>query len=99
VNHELKMKFASLSFAILALVTGLIAAYYWYQASKVEVVPLWQELGTIEPLGGGDTHWIVGMLKAAQKSGALNKLAALWTAASVALSAFSAVIGAWPFGC
>jgi len=90
------MKFISFALALLALVTGLVAAARWYKASKVEIMPLWAELGVIEPLGGSSNHWIVGILKAAQKSGALNKEAALWTASSVFLSALSAVIGAWP---
>jgi hypothetical protein len=91
------MKLMSFSFALLALVTGLIAAYYWYKASKVEIVPLWQKLHIMEPIGGGDSHWIVGILEAVGESCSLNKIAAVWTASSVFLSAVSAVIGSWPF--
>ena len=84
-------------FALSALITGIAASRYWFKASKVEIVPLWKQLGSIEPVGGSDSHWIVGILEAAQKSGTLNKQAALWTAASVFLSAISTTFGAWPF--
>jgi hypothetical protein len=84
------MKVIGLVFAFIALVTGLIAAYFWSRASMVPIVPTWK----IEP-GESDASqqgWQVGTMMAFSKSGELNKLAARWTAASVALGAIGTFI-------
>jgi hypothetical protein len=84
------MKVIGLVFAFIALVTGLIAAYFWSRASMVPIVPTWK----IEP-GESDASqqgWQVGTMMAFGKSGELNKLAARWTAASVALGAIGTFI-------
>lgn len=75
--------------ALLALGTGVFAAWKWYQASKVEVVPSWIEQGRIERPGGEIEGWVLGHMKASQKSAALNKVAAIWTGISVILGPLS----------
>ena len=35
--------------AVAALIAGLLSAWYWLKASRVEVTPLWAELGMAEP--------------------------------------------------
>ncbi len=103
------MKGASVFLAIVACATGLIAARYWYSASKVNIVPLgpnWNPPGSgkpIEPLlpelkaldiavaNITDNQAIIDEIK---KGAGLNKTAAAWTAASVAASSASAILGA-----
>jgi hypothetical protein len=64
------MKWASVGLALLAAVTGLVAAFYWYRSSKIQIEPTW----LAEP---GDTQlsqmgWMAGMMKAFMKSADLN---------------------------
>jgi hypothetical protein len=85
------MKWASVGLAALATVTGLVAAYYWYRASKIQIEPTW----LTEP---GDNQlsqmgWMAGMMRAFMESAGLNKHAAFWTAFSVALTAVSSIVG------
>ena len=93
-----------------ALITGFAAAYYWYRASAVEFPPGWYQniggagggyTGGYTPGGyvggggggvGGDV--ISGAMMVLRKSSGLNKAAALWTAASVLLSAASSIASA-----
>ena len=87
------MKYFSIGMAVGAFVCGLIAAYYWFQASKTKIAPSW----TIEP---GDTTqsqmgWVVGTMVAFEKSSSLNKIASLWTALSVLFGAISSIVGAF----
>ncbi len=81
------VKVIGLVCAFIAFVTGLIAAHYWHRASKVPIVPAWR----VEP-GESDASsrgWQSGTMEAFSKSGQLNKVAARWTAISVALGAIS----------
>jgi hypothetical protein len=90
------MKYVALALALLAAGTGLLAALYWHRASKVQIIPMWEEQGRMEPvsLAQGNTEWIVGLLKTGEKSSYLNKVAAQWTAVSVFLGALSSLAGA-----
>ncbi len=103
------MKCASITFAIVALGTGLLAAFYWYKSSRITIGPTgpdWGLPGTgahIEPVipeakaldmsvaNMRDNQAVIDAIKIAA---ALNKVAALWTAASVTASAVSAILGA-----
>ncbi len=85
------MRSITVAFAIAALGTGLMAARYWYKSSKIDVHSGW-------PVEPGDTMlaqigWIAGIMENITKAAELNKLAAVWTAASVLLSAASAIVG------
>lgn len=88
------MFFAALIIAGLSTGAALRSAWLWYASSKIEIVPLWQKLGQMEPVGGSDTHWTIGILEAAQKSAAINGSAARWTGAAAVLGALSTLIGA-----
>lgn len=84
------MKVIGLVCAFFGLVTGLKAAHCWHRASKVPIVPAWK----VEP-GESDASqqgWQSGTMEAFSKSGELNKVAARWTAASVALGAIGTFI-------
>jgi hypothetical protein len=86
------MKIASMALAIGSLVTGLVAAWYWYKSSIVKVVPK-----ADGRFGGGmataTAPWLSGAMVAFAEGARLNKNAALWTAASVVLAALSSITG------
>jgi hypothetical protein len=84
----------TMALAVAALVTGLIAAWKWYAASRIQPKPGWR-MEPVEPVLS-NMGWTSATLEAFDKAGHLNGRAALWTAASVVLSALSAVAGAWP---
>jgi hypothetical protein len=92
------MKCATIMLAILAGGVGLRAAQLWFFASRVQPIPMWAELNTMEPLDHvqAQSHWIGGLLKASTESSELNKRAALWTAWAVGLGALGSIAGAWP---
>ncbi|MEO9169068.1 MAG: hypothetical protein ABI230_11750 [Aestuariivirga sp.] len=79
------MKALSIILSLFAFLTGSLAAYFWYKASKVPVVPVYEQLGGsgFEPIGGSQMDWIVGLLQATHESARLNKIAAIFTAVSV----------------
>ena len=84
----------SLTLAVFAAVTGLIAAYYWYRASKVNYVPIEQVGNQLRKVPESDTAaWLHAIKLIVERSGELNKAAALWTAVSVALAGVSGLVG------
>lgn len=90
------MTWLPLAVAIAGFAAGLVAAFYWYRASRVNFVPFWEANGGVEPVDPLQSaeHWVVALMKTGRKSGKLNRIAAVWTALSVLLSAISAVLGA-----
>src|SRR5260370_1006166 len=93
------MKAISIALAITTLVTGLKAAWHWYQSSRVIIDPGWTPPGLPGPSEPvmpeqQQTGWTVATITAFEEAASLNRTASLWTAASVGLSAASAVIGA-----
>jgi hypothetical protein len=87
----------SISLALLSSAAGLVAAWFWYRSSQVPAVPPWAAVGGIEP-GDPDlarSGWIAALLESTQEAGRLNKVAALWTAASVALGVAAVVAQAF----
>jgi hypothetical protein len=84
----------TMALAVAALGSGLIAARKWYAASKIQPKANWRT----EPVAPvlSNMGWTSGTLEAFERAGQLNAKAALWTAASVVLSALSAIAGAWP---
>jgi hypothetical protein len=86
-------------------VTGCTGAWYWYQASKVSIIPTRDDLaapsrpldpGLIaelqkNPLPPEYGAWLASV-GAATKASRLNKTAAIWTAASVALNALAGLL-------
>ena len=87
------MKVAEIAIAALAFVTGLIAAWYWYRASKIAADPGWGPNGLAEPGVHSTTQdaWIGAMLQSASESARLNKIAAFWTAVAAMLNALAAL--------
>lgn len=83
------MKYAIAIFATGALITGLKAAYHWYQSSEVQIDPGWTAANpeTVDrDLRQMAQHGAI--IEAAGRSAMLNKIAARWTAASVVFRIF-----------
>lgn len=80
--------------ALVACITGFIAAYQWYKASQVPITPAWVAGGS-EPVLSGQSQagWTAGLTDASTKSADLNSIAAKWTAASVAFGSAFNLIG------
>jgi hypothetical protein len=89
------VKAASFVLAIFGFAAGMVAAWYWLRSTRVQATPPWAQFGGIERPGGDPEGWIVGLLQAAKESAALNKVAAIWTAASVIFNSLAALAGAW----
>jgi hypothetical protein len=82
-----------LAFALIAIATGLIAAWYWFGSTRVNIDP-----ATSEHDGGRTFHfmkWVESVMGASKSASELNRKAALWTAISVLAGGLSAVFGAW----
>jgi hypothetical protein len=75
-------------FAALAVISGLVAAWYWYQSTKPTVPPV------VEDNVMHAMKWFNGVKDTADQTARANKKAALWTAASVLLGAISTLSGA-----
>lgn len=86
------MHTGSLIIAVLACVTGLRAAYLWWQASRIPVNPAW----IVEPGETTDSlqGWVAAMLEASFRSSKKNARAAVWTGVSAGLSGLTALFGA-----
>ncbi len=83
--------------AVAALISGLIAAYYWFRSAEVRL----KKLGNFaEPVNeavlDSFTQWIFEIADNIKDAAALNKRAAIWTAVSVVLGAIASVIGNRP---
>lgn len=103
------MKCLTLALVVIAMAVGLKAAWEWYKASAVEIdfgypgpglPPTYRRLGQDFPRmpESGDPEMqrmneIAATWEATQQSSAINRRAALWTAASVILGAITTVIG------
>lgn len=96
----------SLSLAIVAFGTGIVAAVYWFRASIVEIPTDWG-IHSSKPLKAGAriptvdelnayVSWIFAIKDAFEKSSRLNKSAATWTAIAVLLGTLATVSGILP---
>jgi hypothetical protein len=82
----------SVGLATLSLLIGVLAAYYWWQASRVAIVPVWGErepLDQTQALAG----WVAGFNRAAELSGSLNKTAAILSGCAVVGSTIAGWVG------
>jgi hypothetical protein len=81
--------------AAAALISGIIAAWYWYKATRVRFEPEFDQLPIDAP--EMDVAWklIRAIMISVTKAGRLNRRAALWTAVSVVLGGASALFGAF----
>jgi hypothetical protein len=77
---------------VLAFLTGVVAATYWYRSSTVAVEPQ-VDHRTGGAMPGPVRRWLGGMLIAAEDSATLNKKASVWTAATVVLGTLSNLVG------
>jgi len=96
----------SFAFATLAaFIVGLLAAYYWFKASKIEIDPGWRggspqsAADARRPVEPGESQlsesmWLNATMEAAAKSAGFNRRAAGLTAVAVALGALSSILGA-----
>jgi hypothetical protein len=91
-NRTENMHLLAIVAALIGFALGLVSAYYWWLASRIETMPVWGDREPVDPIlsQGG---WIAGMMNAASESARLNQKAAVFTAIAVLLSTGSAVIG------
>jgi hypothetical protein len=88
------MRYAAITFGLASLGCGLVAAWYWYKASRIKFEPAFAELS--EDVSETDFHWTLlrAIMFAVRKASALNRSAALWTAASVVLGGVGGLLNA-----
>ena len=88
------MKAIEIVFALLAFVSGMLAAWFWLRASRVRTDPGWGENGLVEPGIHSVAHdtWIVAIMQSVAESGRLNAIAARWTALTAILTALAALM-------
>jgi hypothetical protein len=86
------MVYVAIGLAAASLICGLIAAWYWYSASKIPFEPEYSELA--EDHTELDFQWALmrAIMAASQKTSSLNRLAALWTAAAGVLGGVASLI-------
>jgi hypothetical protein len=91
-------KCATVIAALIALVAGIAAAWFWWKSSGVEIKPIWPEgegATVVEP-GDSDASRdgiIGGQIDAYVRVGTLNSTAAKLTAISVFFSALASILG------
>jgi len=95
------MTIATVICSLGAFLSGVIAACYWYMASKVMVMPMWEQGGQLVPipLEQGRSEWLHAVYLGSHKAGKLNKTAAIWTAVSVSLSGIASLISSFATKC
>jgi len=86
------MHFVAVGFSIVSVLCGLVAAWYWFEASRIPFKPHYDQLP--DDVSENEFHGalVTAVMIAVQKAGALNRVAALWTAASVLLSGSASLI-------
>jgi hypothetical protein len=91
------MKYSTVGMGTVALICGLVAAWYWYKGSKIRFEPKFHELS--DDVTETDFNWALvrAIMTALNETGALNRIAALWTAASVVLGGLTSLIGTLAF--
>ena len=87
------MKWISIVLGVVGFFFGLIAAYYWYKSSTIDVIPAWrtEPADTLQ----SEIGWNAATMNAITESARLNKRASLWTAGSVVLTAASSFVALW----
>jgi hypothetical protein len=92
------MKCASVLFAVVACIAGLIGAWYWLRASNIFPVSLSARLGLSEPADrvGSINDQLAGQNMAMTGSAELNWKTAVSTAIAVAFGTVGNLLNAWP---
>ncbi|WP_157982701.1 hypothetical protein [Idiomarina ramblicola] len=80
--------------AVATLLSGCASAYYWYQSSKVMVMPMEMIKGELQPIPveSNPTEWIRAVYLGIEKAGDFNKKASVYTAIAVFLSVVASLI-------
>jgi hypothetical protein len=86
------MKLAAIILAVLSFLSGLAAAWYWYEAGRVPV-GLAPRSGPGGAMPGPVRAALGGLRVSVEASAALNRNAALLTAAAVVLGTLANLIG------
>ncbi len=86
------MNLIAVLFGVASLVCGLVAAAQWYRASRIVVKPNLFDLS--DDVQETDFNWelIRAIMMAGRETSALNKIAALWTAAAVLLGGATSLL-------
>jgi hypothetical protein len=93
-------EYAGLTVALVSFAVAGMAARLWYQSSKADTSPTWSRGDhPFEPVVReiADSGRVDGLMQGLSEAAGLNKLAALWTGASVILSAVATVLPHVPF--
>jgi hypothetical protein len=77
----------AMAFAVTGLVVAIVAAVYWWKASRVAIVHTSASISDVPEL------YILSGQVAFNESSQLNCRAAIWTGASAILSAIASVLG------
>lgn len=89
------MGWIAVAFGLLSAGCALVAAFFWFKASAINVVPAWAQGRASdlinEPVDQLQSAqgWIAATAMAVHEGGKLNKVAALWSAGAAVAGAFS----------
>lgn len=81
------IKCIALACALLGLAAAIVAAIYWWKASRVPIPPTVASISDVPEL-----H-IMGTQVAFNESSRLNSRAAIWTGMAAVLSAVASILG------
>jgi hypothetical protein len=86
------MTYVTTLFGLASLACGLVAAWQWYRASKIEIEPQFSDLS--DDVHEADFNWalVKAIMVAGRQTSALNRVAALWTAAAVLLGGATSLL-------
>jgi hypothetical protein len=82
-----QLKYTAITLAILGLGAAIIAARYWWKASRVGI---YESAASISDV---PEQYILSIQVAFNESSRLNSLAAIWTGIAAVLSAAASVFG------
>jgi len=77
----------AIAFAVIGLAAAIVAAFYWWKASRVPVT------NTNASISDASELYILAAQVAFNESSRLNGIAAIWTGAAAVLSAGASVLG------
>jgi len=86
------LKILAIILACIGLAAAIIAAVYWWRASRIAIPPTVVSISDVPEL-----H-ILGMQVTYNESSRLNSRAAAWTGIAAVLSAIASVLGVLPRG-
>jgi hypothetical protein len=80
-------KYSAIALACFGLVAAIVAASYWWRASRVEIPQSSASITDVPAL------YIMSTQVAFNESSRLNSIASVWTGAAAILSAAASVVG------